>query len=85
MKDLKKVNTIAMYILAGLITVGFFSIIYILMWAEIPQSNKDLVTMAIGALVGSFSGGVVGYFFGSSKGSAEKTELMNKDSNLTQP
>jgi hypothetical protein len=34
--------------------------------------------MAVGALIGAFTGGVVGYFFGSSSGSAEKTQLLNK-------
>jgi uncharacterized membrane protein YfcA len=85
MKDVTKINAIAMYILAGLITTGFFSLLYILMFQKIPTENKELVTMAVGALIGAFTGGVVGYFFGSSAGSAEKTQLLNKKDETVTP
>jgi len=77
MKDLKKTNTIAMFILAGLITTGFFCLLFMLFFVNIPTENKGMLDTAVGALIGAFSGGVVGYFFGSSAGSAEKTQLMN--------
>ena len=66
-----------MYILGAIIVIGFFSIIAIVFKLEMPQSNKDLGLIVIGALVAKF-GDVVGYFYGSSKGSADKTELINK-------
>ena len=66
-----------MYILGAIIVIGFFSIIGIVFKLEMPQPNKDLGLIVIGALVAKF-GDVVGYFYGSSKGSADKTELINK-------
>jgi hypothetical protein len=78
MENLKKVNTIAMFILAGLITSGFFALLFMLFFVKIPPDNKGMLDMAVGALIGAFTGGVVGYFFGSSSGSAEKTQLLNK-------
>jgi ABC-type Na+ efflux pump permease subunit len=77
MKDLFKINKIAMYILAGIIVIGFFVLMYILMFVHIPIENVNTANLAIGALIGSFTN-IIGYFFGSSSGSAEKTQLLNK-------
>lgn len=73
-----KIKDIYMYILGALIVIGFFFILYIVFIAEMPQSNKDVGLLVIGALVSKF-GDVVAYFFGSSKGSSDKTEMMNKN------
>lgn len=64
-----------MFILGGLIVVGFFVLLYLLIMAEVPERNKDLLNLVVGALIGSFAT-VVGYFYGSSAGSATKTEIM---------
>ena len=81
-----KLNKIAMYILGVLIIVGFFALLVILIFKPIPENNNEVLNLAIGSLLSSFSM-VVGYFYGSSAGSAQKTELMNnnkidKDNNL---
>ena len=65
------------YILGGLIVTGFFILLYLLVASEVPETNKDLLNLVVGALIGSFAG-VVQYFFGSSSGSAKKTEIMEK-------
>jgi drug/metabolite transporter (DMT)-like permease len=65
------------YILGGLIVAGFFLLLYLLVGSEVPEINKDLLNLVVGALIGSFST-VVGYFYGSSKGSAEKNEMLKK-------
>jgi hypothetical protein len=66
-----------MYILGAFISSGFFCLLGLLMFLEIPVSNKDLLYLSIGALLAAFST-VVGYFFGSSKSSADKNDLMMK-------
>ena len=76
--DIKKLNTIGTYILSGLITVGFFGLLGTLIFVGVPEQNKDLLNISVGALIGAFTGGVVGYFFGSSSGSKEKTDMLNK-------
>ena len=73
----KNVNTVALYVLSGLITLCFFALLFLLVFKPIPEQNGDLLNIAVGALIGAFTGGVVGYFFGSSAGSKEKTEMMN--------
>jgi len=65
------------YILAWVIVIGFFLLCYFLMKAPLPQGSNEVVFMLFGALAAAF-GAIVQYFFGSSKGSAEKTELLAK-------
>jgi len=65
------------YILGGLIVIGFFILLYLLVNAEVPEKNQGLLNLVVGALIGSFAT-VVSYFYGSSKGSAEKTDLLSK-------
>lgn len=63
-----------MYALGALVALGFFTITFYLIYSG---KYDDAVMLIIGALIGAFST-VVGYFFGSSKGSADKTELLNQ-------
>lgn len=69
-----KIKDIFMYALGALITVGFFCTLVFLIYSG---SYPDAVNLIIGTLLTTF-GTVVGYFYGSSKGSSEKTELLNK-------
>lgn len=70
-----KTKDIYMYVLGAIIVLAFFATIYILATIEMPAANEKLLYIVIGALVAKFSD-VVAYFFGSSKGSADKTEIM---------
>ena len=49
------------------------------MFLPVPDTNKDMVNVSIGAVIG-FGGAVVGYFYGSSKGSSDKDKLLNDKS-----
>ena len=66
-----------MYLLGAIIVVGFFLLLYLLVYQQIPIENKDILNIVVGALIGSFTT-VVGYFYGSSKSSADKTEMLKK-------
>lgn len=68
---------IPMYILAGMITLGYFGLLAILTFKGVPEQNNDLYNTAMGALLVAFSM-VVGYWFGSSKGSSDKNEMFKK-------
>lgn len=72
---MKKTRDIYMLVLGALIVSGFFALLYILIYAGIPEQNKEILNIVVGALIGSFTS-VVGYFFGSSLGSKDKTEVM---------
>ena len=69
-----KTKEIFMYALGGVITIGFFATMIYLIYTG---SFESTVNLLIGSLIGAF-GTVVGYFYGSSKSSAEKNELLNK-------
>jgi len=69
-----KAREIFMYVLGGLIVIGFFVTLVYLIFIGGQESTINLI---IGSLIGAFSA-VVGYFYGSSKGSADKTELLKK-------
>jgi len=75
---MKKVMQWLMFSLGIAITLGFFATIYILCFVEISLVNKDLLNIVLGAEIAAFIA-VVQYFFGSSKGSSDKTEIMAKE------
>lgn len=78
-KNMNKMHsrTIFQYGLGSLIVIGFFTLLVVLVIIGVPAENKDLLNLVVGALIGSFAT-VVGYFFGSSAGSAAKNELFKK-------
>jgi len=70
-----KAKNLFQYILGGLIVAGFFALMIVLVYTSVPEQNKDLLNLVVGALIGSFAT-VVGYFYGSSLGSSDKNELL---------
>ncbi len=69
---------IYMYILGGVIAIGFFAVLVVLLTVELPLPNKEMLLIMLGILGAKFSD-VVAYFYGSSKGSADKTEIIAKN------
>ena len=72
-----KAKQIFQFTLGGLIVIGFFALMYMLLATEVPDGNKDILNIVVGALIGSFTS-IVGYFYGSSLGSSEKNDLLRK-------
>jgi len=72
---MEKLKEISQYVLAGMVAVGFFVLIILLVKVEIPEANSDVLNLVVGALIGSFTT-IVSYFFGSSKGSSDKTKML---------
>ena len=64
-------------IISILITVGFFAMLYVVIRQEIPESSQTLANIMLGSLGTSFTA-VVGYWVGSSAGSAQKTNALEK-------
>lgn len=60
-------------ILAVVITVGCFVLLYLLQVKAIPAENKDVLNIAVGFVFGGALAGVVGFYFGSSKTEADKS------------
>lgn len=57
-------------------TLGFFGLVAMLYALPVPDKSKDLLEITLG-VVGAKWGDLVGYYFGSSSGSAKKTELLS--------
>ena len=64
-----------MFALGVVIAIGFFAVLFIMFYVEIPKGNKEIGYIIIGALIAQF-GAVVNYFYGSSKSSADKNEML---------
>jgi hypothetical protein len=62
-------------VLAFGVTLGFFGLLaYMLKW-DVPPANKDILNIMLGALGGAWVS-IISYYFGSSSGSKEKTEIL---------
>lgn len=73
---LKKISkTDIRNILAVIIVIGSFLLLYLLQVKPIPEQNHDLVLTAGGFIFGGALAGVVGFYFGATKG-----EKPTKDS-----
>ena len=63
-------------LLAGAVTVGFFSIMVLMFFNKIDSTNPAILMM-LGSL-GTAWTGIIQFFFGSSAGSQAKTDLLHK-------
>ena len=64
-----------LYVTAWCVLAGFFILTGVLMFYPLPEGSSQAVYMLFGALAGGF-GTVLQYFFGSSKGSSDKTQML---------
>lgn len=70
-----KAREVFMYALGSLIVLLICGLCYVVFTIEMPDANHDIGLMLIGALVGQFIQ-VVNYFYGSSKGSSDKNDML---------
>ena len=64
-----------MAILALVVITATFYLGHMLLTQEVPEKNRDIVNVALGMILG-LSSTVVGYYFGSSKSSSDKTDIF---------
>jgi hypothetical protein len=62
-------------VLAFVLTFGFFGVIAVLLFHEVPETSRGILGPLIGA-VGGAVGTIVGYKWGSSSGSAAKSDTI---------
>ena len=65
-----------MLILAVLAVVFTFAWFILLLFKVVPEANKGLIDTFSGALITVCLTSIYAYYFGSSKGSADKTDIM---------
>lgn len=56
-------------------TFGFFALMAMLVFHEPPAESRVILQVLIGSVSSSW-GALIGYYFGSSSGSAKKTDIM---------
>ncbi len=64
-------------LLALVVTGGFFGLLTIMVFRPIPNANSAVLNVMLGAL-GTAWISIIAYYYGSSSGSAAKTDLMGK-------
>jgi len=64
-------------VMAAVILAMIFILVGLMVFVPIPESGREHANYVLAFLLGVAST-IVSYFWGSSKGSADKTELINK-------
>ncbi len=64
-----------LYVIGSIVFAMFLWTLVMLFAKEIPLANKDVLLILVG-VIASKTGTVIDYFFGSSKGSADKSETL---------
>ena len=72
-----KTDIVFRYVLAGIITFAVFYLLGTLKSTVVPQEWRDTYIMIIGVIIGKWST-IVDYYWGTSKSSADKTDIINK-------
>jgi len=72
----EKVDIMA-FLVGGTVMASFIIMVLALIYIPIPKDNQDSLTLLIGIIAGGI-GSLVGYYFGSSKGSQKKSDLIEK-------
>jgi hypothetical protein len=62
-------------VIAAVIISGFFALNVVLLYVPVPKDSASTIFQMVGTLSAAF-GIVIGYYFGSSKSSDRKTELL---------
>ena len=71
----KEIIQYAFSIAIILFTLTWFGMLF---FVVVPEGNKSLIDTVAGVFLGSGWTQILNYWFGSSKGSADKSELMAK-------
>jgi uncharacterized BrkB/YihY/UPF0761 family membrane protein len=79
-----RTKEIYMYLLGAIVVFIVMAYSIALIFFTIPENNKDMVNIALGTFLGAFIT-VVGYYFGTSKSSADKTAMMNNQEPKKEP
>lgn len=63
--------------LAAVWTTTLIAYIYLITFFPIPESNIRFADTVLGFLLGTIAATIINFYFGSSKGSEDKTQIIN--------
>lgn len=67
-----------LFIFAVYIVSASFLYFFCVTFCQISESGKHFADIILGVLIGTGVNGTIGYYFGSSKGSSDKNESIQK-------
>lgn len=74
---MKQWKEVYQYVLGAIVVLSFFGVlVFMIVNAEVLKGNDNQVLYAMVGTLGSIAVMVAGYFFGSSKGSADKNDMI---------
>ena len=68
-KNLSFLLGVSVIVLTVIVTIALF-------FVEIPTNNAEVLYMTVGIIIGTGFTTVINFFFGSSQGSKDKTDIM---------
>ena len=71
-----KLNDITPATLAFLVTLGFFGVLSVFMFTDIPKDSETVLNIMLGSL-GTAWTSIIGFYFGSSRSSEVKNYLLS--------
>ena len=74
----KNITQIILSVMGLIFTFAWFGS---LLFIQVPEKNEGNVNTFSGALITVCLGLIFNYYFGSSKGSQDKTDIMNNNTN----
>ena len=74
MKLNKNLIQLILAVLGVVFSMGWFAL---LMFKDYPPENRDMINTITGALITVCLGQIFNFYFGSSKSSSDKTDLLN--------
>lgn len=80
MKEVLAKVDMLQFVTALAVLTAFLVIVFVLLFRPIPEANKDAVMLLLGGIIGSV-GTMVAFYYGSSKGSAKKDDIIKEQVN----
>tara|TARA_Y100000296_G_scaffold82521_2_gene111819 strand:+ start:4435 stop:4971 length:537 start_codon:yes stop_codon:yes gene_type:complete len=74
-REIKTGDSATPRVLAGIVTVGFFGMLALLLFNGLPPAANEAALLMLGGLNSAFAL-VLGYYFGSTAGSLAKSKLL---------